>query len=78
MTFIAQLSQDNGNITLKKFDGASFPKFNPGHSGLDILKVCFLDLESKERAGILITYHVIIIIMFSIRSNFNILPHFIF
>ena len=46
MTFIAQLSQDNGNITLKKFDGASFPKFNPGHSGLDILKVCFLDLET--------------------------------
>ena len=46
MTFIAQLSQDNGNITLKKFDGASFPRFNPGHSGLDIVKVCFLDLET--------------------------------
>jgi len=46
MTFIEQLSQDNGNITLKKFDGASFPRFNPGHSGLDIVKVCFLDLET--------------------------------
>jgi len=46
MTFIAQLSQDNGNITLKKFDGASFPRFNPGYSGLDIVKVCFLDLET--------------------------------
>ena len=46
MTFIAQLSQDNGNITLKKFDGASFPKFNSGHSGLDIVKACFLDLET--------------------------------
>ena len=46
MTFIAQLSQDNGNITLNKFDGTSFSRFNPGHSGLDIVTVCFLDLET--------------------------------
>ena len=46
MTFIAQLSQDNGNITLNKFDGTSFPRFNPNHTGSDIVKVCFLDLET--------------------------------
>ena len=46
MTFISQLSQGNGNITLNKFDGTSFPRFNPNHTGSDIVKVCFLDLET--------------------------------
>jgi len=46
MTFISQLSQNNGNIILKKFEGSSFPRFNRDHSGAGIVKVCFLDLET--------------------------------
>lgn len=46
MTFIPSATEDSEKISLDKFDGTSFPKYNSTQINDNIEKICFLDLET--------------------------------